>query len=233
MAMNEYQRALFFCARDQKADLSLKTAECCFASKDFRRARMFLDSAVHYAENSDFATRCEMKKILSFMMEDNFGYALYHLNNLQVDSSLSAYSTKSLYQGICFFGLEQYDKSYEFFLNSIPKTDTQKRNQLKMLYASAKKMNRPNSSIAMVMSIVLPGMGQVYSGDIKNGLNSFLLLGGMAYLATSTLVPNPVIVVPFFLKYYLGGIVKAGEAAKKKRMQVKHTHYLCLLELLL
>lgn len=224
-ALHEYKRAFFFAGSDQKCQLSAKIADCYFVLGEFKPARTFYDSALHYSTHDSVRIDHAFQKALCYMMENNFGYALLKLNGLEVGTHIHLQRRKSLYQGICYFGMEQYDSSYQHLLNSIPQTDTLKITQLQQLYKDRKKLKRPNSNAATILSIVVPGSGQLYSGDIKDGLNSFLLLGGLFYLGASSSIIGPVIILPFFYRYYMGGIVHAGEAAEERREEKRYEYY--------
>ena len=83
-----------------------------------------------------------------------------------------------------------------------------------------------------MLSIILPGSGQVYSGDLKDGLNSLLLLSGLFYLGTSGSLINPVAIFPFFYRYYIGGILNAKQTAGEKRKEKQYDYYANLKEIL-
>jgi len=72
------------------------------------------------------------------------------------------------------------------------------------------------------MSRIIPGSGQLYAGDIKNGLNSLLLTGGIALLGVHlynqySLFDAIMSAFPWFARYYKGGYHKAFEIAYQKR----------------
>jgi len=232
-ALNEYRRAYFFAESGLKNHLGGKIASCYLILNDFKMARSFYDSVIYYSKNDGQRINCEFQKILCFMKEDNFGYALLKLDNLEVENEIQLQMRKNLYQGICYFGIGQYDESYQHLLNSISNSDTIRRLQLKLLYENHKTLRRPDSHVAIILSAIIPGTGQFYSGDIKNGLNSLLLLSGIFYLGTIVSSGGLVLIVPLFCRYYLGGIVHAKQIADKKRDEKKNIYYENLIEILL
>jgi tetratricopeptide (TPR) repeat protein len=232
-ALNEYQRAYFFAGSELKSQLGEKIAGCYLVLNDFKMARSFYDSVVFYSKNDNQRISCEFQKILCFMKENNFGYALLKLNNLEVEDEIQLQRRKNLYQGICCFGIGQYDESHQHFLNSISNTDTLRRLQLQHLYENQIVLKRPNSHTAIMLSLIIPGTGQFYSGDIKDGLNSLLLLSGIFYLGTIVSSSGLVLIVPLFCKYYIGGIVHTKQIADIKRNEKKFTYYTNLMEILL
>jgi hypothetical protein len=232
-ALNEYQRAFFFSKGELKCQLGKKIADCYLILEDYKMARTFYDSASFYSKYDSLKTSCEFQKILCFMKQNDFGYALLKLNNLKVDADIHLMRRKNLYQGICFFGTGRYDASYQHFLNSIAQIDTNRRLQLQLIFENQKMLKRPNSSAAIMLSLLIPGAGQVYSGDFKDGLNSLLLLGSLFYLGSAGSLNNLMAIVPFFYRYYMGGILKAKQIAERKRKEKQYIFYSNLMEVLL
>ena len=233
VALHEYQRAFFFADSELKCGLGEKTADCYFVLQDFKMARAFYDSAAHYTSHDSLLLEYSFRKILCFMMENDFGYAMLQLNNLEAVASVSMQRRKNLYQGICCFGMGQYEVSHEHFLNCIPLTDTLRRSRLQQLYENRNILKRPYSSLAVVLSILLPGSGQVYSGNLRDGFNSFLLVSGLFYLGTSGSIINPYVILPFSYRYYTGGILHAKQKAEEKRREKQFCYYTNLMEILL
>lgn len=233
IALQEYRRAFFFAGSEHKCKLGKKIADCYINLNDFKMARSFYDSVMFYSKNDSQRISCEFQKILCFMKENNFGYALIKLNNLKVEDEIQLQRRKNLYQGICYFGIGQYNASYQYFMNSISETDTIKRLQLQHLYENQNVLKRPNSSLAIMLSLIIPGTGQFYSGDIKDGLNSLFLLSGIFYLGTIVSSSGLVLIVTLFCRYYLGGIVHAKQIADRKRKEIKYVYYTNLMRILL
>ena len=83
---------------------------------------------------------------------------------------------------------------------------------------------RRNPRLARRLSI-LPGLGQFYAGDIKNGLNSMVLLGGIGYgsywLASEI---HPLAAIPLVLfatRYYAGGIANSEKYATRQNIKCR------------
>lgn len=232
-ALNEFHRAYFFTGGELKSQLGGKMADCYLSINDFKMARSFCDSVMFYSKDDSLRISYEFLKILCFMKESSFGYALLKLNNLEFKDEIQLQNRKKLYQGICYFGIGQYDASLKYFMDYISKTDTIRRLQLQQLYENPKVFKLPNSNIAMTLSLIIPGTGQFYSGEIKEGLNSLLLLSGIFYLGTVISTNGLVLLVPLFCKYYVGGIVHTKQIADRKRYEKKCAFYTCLTEILL
>ncbi|MBN1132456.1 MAG: membrane protein insertion efficiency factor YidD [Bacteroidales bacterium] len=225
LAMHEYRRACFFAEEAFRVPLCKKIAGCYFLMEDFKMARNYCDSALLFPAHERIGSDPALLKILSFMMEENYGDALVDLNRLETGEEIFSKRETDLYRGICYFGLGQFDASHHYFLKFLPDTDTLKRNRLEQVFEKQSRLKRPGSNLATVLSILVPGAGQIYAGDYRNGLNSMLLLGGIVYLGTSGFLTTPVIIFPIFQRYYTGGILSAGNLARKKREQRQTAFY--------
>jgi len=231
-ALHEYQRAFFFSKNTRKSILGEKIAACHIAMENFKLARDYYDSAKCYTASRQLRTDLEFQKIRCYMMEDQFGVALLRLNELEADTGRDFQGRRHLYQGICCFGTGQFDAMREHFMKCIPATDTLRISQLRTFYEQSRLLYRPSPALAMILSIVLPGAGQVYAGDVKEGLNSLVLLGGLVYTGTSGILSVPYVAVPFIQRYYLGGIMHAKALAESRREKNRYEYFLDLSHLL-
>lgn len=231
-ALHEYQRAFFFSGHTLKSMLGEKIAACHIAMENFQLARDYYDSAKCYATSCQQWTELELHKIRCYMMEDQFGVALLRLNELEADTGRDFQGRGHLYQGICCFGTGQFGAMREHFLKCIPATDTLRISQLHACFGQARLLSKPSPVLAMILSIVLPGAGQVYAGDVKEGLNSLVLLGGLVYTGASGILSVPYMTVPFIQRYYLGGIMHAKALAESRRERNRYEYFIDLSHIL-
>ena len=84
-----------------------------------------------------------------------------------------------------------------------------------------RKLNNPNPKTALVLSIIFPGAGQIYAGDVKDGINSLLLTSFIAvvavYVAFEYQPLDAISIVPWFMRFYQGGIFNAKKIAETNR----------------
>jgi hypothetical protein len=102
-------------------------------------------------------------------------------------------------------------------------------------YAIKKAEKRFNPRTAYFLSLVLPGTGQFYSGSIKEGLNSAILLDGLLFAAVLlareySTVTSFVTILPWFQRYYLGGANKAERLAHEKQLAKRNDIYQNILQ---
>jgi hypothetical protein len=103
------------------------------------------------------------------------------------------------------------------------------------LFEKNKKISKISPKKAKVLSMIMPGLGQLYVGDVKNGLNSFLLSTGLLALGLrSAFINNPldaaIATLPWFQRYYQGGYKKAELIAVAKIQEKRYKIYNQLLD---
>jgi hypothetical protein len=91
----------------------------------------------------------------------------------------------------------------------------------------AKEIKKPNSVLALIYSAILPGAGLAYSGEFTSAFSSFVLIS--VILTTTYLLSVNVgvldavfISLPWFQRYYSGGMNQAYNMASIKRNESKN-----------
>ena len=75
--------------------------------------------------------------------------------------------------------------------------------------------------------MIIPGSGQIYAGDWRNGLNSLLLTGGLMTLGIYTIsaagfIDGIVMVGPWYQRYYTGGFKRAETSVNALKKKVRY-----------
>lgn len=83
---------------------------------------------------------------------------------------------------------------------------------------------RRSPALAQAMSVILPGSGQAYAGDILNGLKSLGVNTAIWYLVISAMdggyYPRGITAFYLFMpRYWLGASIKASEIAQENNLQ--------------
>jgi hypothetical protein len=236
LAVKEYQRALFFGSGRSTDYLYRQIANAFFKNQQFEQANYFYDISYKTATNDSIKKELIFNKSQSYLLSGDFQKSVYELTSL--DSNLSVYfiNKRNFYFAVSYFGLEDFKKSEMYFLN-LTEGRPEAKQEIQKLFNSKIKLYRPNPKTAKTLSRILPGSGQIYSGDIKNGLNSIILTGGLALLGVHmyneyTLFDSFMSVFPWFLRYYQGGYNKAYEIAKRKRTIRRNMTYKQILKVL-
>lgn len=216
IALNEYQRAFFFSENEKKQVLSSKIADCYIGLEKFGPAKAYCDSAIYYSATDSIKTECKLQKILCSILEKNYGYAILKLDELKTDSINYLGLKKNFFRGISYLGLEKYDEAFQTFKKAVASTDSFRITALQQLFDNQTRVTRPSPALATIMSVAIPGSGQIYTGNYFSGLNSIFLLAGLTCVGVNIPVLYPFI-LPVFSRYYTGGILHANHFAKEKR----------------
>lgn len=222
-ALRQYKRVLFFNATDnENGYVHQRLADCYFAVQNLEKS-LFEYSIAYNLESSDsIKNEFTFKRVLIHTLMENYNDASMEL--LSMEDSLSDYFSKrrSFYTGV--IDLLQHDsttKAKISFINSLNATDSLSIKKVENLF-SHYHPNRPHPTVARILSIIIPGMGQLYIGDYKNAINSFILSGGLATLFMIVAVNYTFVdaffgVMPHFQRYYFGGVKHAKSGALEKR----------------
>ena len=208
-AIKSYHRVLFFDRRDRKFTSSAyeRMGDCFRLKTNFKEAANYYDLAYYSYESDSAQTEMALKKSAAILMTKGFDYALIDL--LQMPERLPAdqYQRKELYLGIAYFGLENFEDAQKHFLLAVAPSDSATRQAIQSEFNALNKIRiRPKT--ARILSLILPGLGQFYAGDVKNGLNSFVLCNawlvlGAVIVRNYTLWDGVITAIPWYQRYYI------------------------------
>lgn len=224
VAENVLNRVLFFDNGNNHLQLFTLLGECTYQIGDYQTARNYYDLAATNVLSDSLRAEYAFMKVLCDLHSGNYEEArveLYSLEEfLNTDQSRNYY----LLSGIISYHLEEYDDARQNFLLCCE--DYQKDQLLDYFDKVKKTERRYRPGIARIMSILIPGSGQIYAGDYKNGINSFLLISGLAFtgalLAQNiSIIDSAIIVLPWFQRYYQGGFERAYKLTQQKQHEEK------------
>jgi len=219
LALKEYQRILFFDNQHEYNELYSKIASIHYLMSDFDNALKYYDLAIRIENNDSIKFELILNKALCNFKLDRYLVALNELFDLPDHSSEYLQNKKNIYLGICYFGLSDYDNSREYFSELLDSTGTKKVNNLFADFERFSKKFRPGK--VELMSMLLPGLGQIYTGEIFSGFNSFFLISGVTVYAAITAVnyalfDGLLVLSSWFYRYYSGGFTNARNFAVQK-----------------
>lgn len=216
LALNEYKRACFFSNENKKDILNSRISDCYINLGEYPSAKAYCDSAIYYSVTDSLKSDYEFKKIYCYLLERNFGYALLKLDEIKTDSNSNLTLKKEFLKGVSYYGIEKFNEAFQSFLNAISPSDSLKKTTLQKLFETQKQLYTPNLPLVTTMSVLLPGAGQVYTGNYLSGLNSFVLLTGLV-MAGVNIPPLYPFLIPVFSRYYIGGVIRANHFAHEKQ----------------
>ncbi|MCF8325076.1 MAG: hypothetical protein K9I84_08970 [Leadbetterella sp.] len=230
-AVEAYKRVVYFDSSSLYSNqIYPKIADCLFSLEKYQESADYYDLAYFSTEDSLLKDTYILKKISCFLILQEYDYAEIELLNLGSDLPDSLEYEKNFNEAILRFAKEEYDLSEQIFKKLT--SDTLAINEL---FNQNTKVSRISPKKAKIMSMFMPGLGQIYVGDIKNGLNSFILSAGLFALGLrSAYINNPldaaISVLPWFQRYYQGGFKKAELIAIAKIQEKRYKIYNQLLD---
>jgi len=224
-AIKTFQRALFFSDGRNTLYIFRKIAEISYLNNDYETAQKYYGLAYNQADNDSLKTEFLFSKAGCQILDKNYQYALIDLFSVD-DSSLYTQKRLNFYLGTCYFGLEDFTKAKEYFILSV---EPDERNQVSELF-SKKNLLLPSPKKARIFSMIIPGSGQIYAGNLKAGINSLALTSGLIVLAINIGIKYKPVdalfsVFPWYERYYTGGLGKAEEIAINKRQARRSSVY--------
>ncbi|HEY1054837.1 MAG TPA: tetratricopeptide repeat protein [Emticicia sp.] len=226
-AANTYRRVIFFDKKEEFRKLCYKNiADCLYATQNFEEAADYYELAFYQQKTDSTKTEVLLRKLSCFLITGNFEYGEVELVNIPDNLTPEQQRRKTFYSAILHFSTEKYAESKKEFLALVDSNNVAAKQTIEELFVKNDKISRLNPKKAKVLSILMPGLGQFYAGDVKNGFNSFLLTGGIVTWGILAAIGSPapldifITMVPWFQRYYMGGYKKAeviAENQKKKR----------------
>ncbi len=230
-AVEAYRRILFFDQENLYSPLIYKNiAESLYETGKPEEAAYYYELAYFSTENDTIKTELTLKRISCFLILKQPQYAQVELFNLPETLDSETRNLVTFYEALVYFAQGEYAQSETAF-KSIA-TDTL---VIESLFNKNAKIDRLNPKTAKVLSIIMPGLGQFYAGDVKNGINSLVLSGGLFFLGIRSAINNSLLdatisVLPWFQRYYTGGFKKAEVIAEAKIKERRYKVYNELLD---
>ncbi len=235
LAANEYNRALFFGYQPQD-QLCLKIAKCYLNQNNLEQSAIFFDRAFYSSTSDSIKTEAILGKSFSLILGKDFMYALSELINIDSINSDEQSSRLNFLKGIAYFGLNEDSLAESSFKKCLTELSVKNYFAIENEFIRLRKIDkRYNPKTAWFLSLIIPGAGQLYSGEIKDAINSATLLGGLIYLTVSfaakySIVEAMFIILPWFQRYYIGGANKAERLTLEKQKIKRNRHYKTILQ---
>jgi TM2 domain-containing membrane protein YozV len=183
--------------------------------QNFEKAAEYFDLTYNLSTDENVKTELIYKKTSCLLLSHNYKYALVELLNLSENTTGQLSRRRNFYLGMTYFGMNNFKEAEKAFIASIDSLNHQKE-QLKIreIFIAVKKVDRINPKTAKILSVLIPGLGQIYAGDIRNGLNSLAITSAFVYMAyaisiKSTYIDGILTAMPWYQRYYMGGYARA------------------------
>ncbi|MCH8331155.1 MAG: hypothetical protein IH946_07215 [Bacteroidetes bacterium] len=221
-ALKEYRRVVFFGNDEYKKLAYPHIAECYLYKGEYKKAISYYDLAFNTQSNDSLRKEYILKKSLCYTLNKDYTLALGEIFGLKTNKSDHFEKRKNFHLGILYFQTAEYEKAKEHIKVSVDTTDRVLAVRIDSIFKANRKIERLKPGVAQVLSLILPGLGQIYAGEIGKALNSLILTGGLAvlfvYTASTYSILDAILgVFPWYQRYYIGGSTHAGDMVRLKK----------------
>lgn len=221
-ALAAYERTAFFIRPEVDAEVLGRIADCFIAGGDVEKALEYYDHSYFAQTNDSIQKEILFRKSACYLKSRNYKFALMELLSLDDSLSQGFGRKRNFYLGMAWFGLEDFVKAGSYFEKATG--DPLARQKIHVMFADTRPFYRPHPKLASWMSIILPGAGQIYSGQVWSGINSLMLTGffvGLGFYIVSVSSPVDALftALPWFQRYYQGGFQRAADFAMNRRAE--------------
>lgn len=229
-AITEFKRLSFFDEKNVYAYESNYKIGIAYKYGGFYDNSVFyLSRAIRTTENIDERIKAEFQIVRCNILRKTTDRALQLLSQMEKDSIYSNHQNEIHYwKGWSYMISDRWDSAAESFAN------ISDDNELKIL--SEQVFNDKYSvTFARVISYILPGAGQFYTGNYLSGLMSLAWNVLWGYLTINSFIENRAfdgvaIGSLLWLRFYRGNIQNAENLAVQKNIEIANTALLYLME---
>ena len=230
-AIAELERVIFFGEGQFDAEAFALLGDMHAKSSAFDEAANAYNQAAQASSEDEQIVKLKLQQSAMLIRAGKGELASIELLGIQTDASDSTYLKHQFLLGITQFKAGEFENSRVSFLAA---ADEKAKPKIDSLFAELASIKHPKVKTARVLSIIFPGAGQFYAGDIKNGINSMLLTGGFIalgyFVATRySLLDATVAVIPWIQRYYMGGFKRAGLIAEERMKEKQDRIYRALI----
>ncbi|MEM6344257.1 MAG: hypothetical protein AAF927_10270 [Bacteroidota bacterium] len=235
-AIPAYERVIFFDTQQRyQGECYRQLANCAEALGRYKQADRYLNFAYYLQTEPPIQREIQFQQIRVRLLRQEFVSAQEELWLLGTLSSAEL-GTYHLYAFVAAFGMGVYDSAQHHINYFVGDNDSLKA-VVADLFVQNKKVSKISARKAKILSIILPGLGQFYAGEVKAGLNSLGLTAGILIIGFQVALRSSALdaifaIVPWFTRYYQGGYLRAADMATRKQERRRAEIYQELLEVI-
>lgn len=222
-ALKLYDRVLFFDDSAFAANSYEKIAKCYFLNRQYDKAANYYGIAGKSAQTNSQVIGLFEKRTVSLILSEEFLLAREEL--LEMPEAYLQTPQGILLMALTMYGNQETESAFNEF--SRLENIKSKSRELLRLKKRLSRSERKNPKTARILSMIIPGSGQVYAGDWRNGINSLLLTGGLFTLGVYTIgaagfIDGILMVGPWYQRYYTGGFKRAESSVIAYKKKVRY-----------
>lgn len=220
LAAQQFRRVVFF-SDSTSGNALFYLGDCYMQLELFDQAVYYYRMAGNTISNDSLNQEIKFRIAACHLKNRQASYALAELFSVD-DSMHPEQQAKMYFYLFCsFYQLHEFDNANNYYQMALGETDISALTSIDSLFRVGEKNYMANVYLPMYLSII-PGLGQLYLGEWKEALNSFLITAAFATVFVFTayqlaLLDAALMVLPWFHRYYQGGLMRAKELATIKK----------------
>ena len=203
-----------------------------YLAESYSKIKSYDNALVHYSLMYNLLSNDSLKNEVCFemakcyMSQEKYDYAEIEILNIKEVNKYFK-SRKNYYLFLIYLYKGEIELSKNYFLN-ISEFSASKINQVQSSFSHLeKKIRRTNPKVASVLSMLIPGSGQMFYGNFSSGINSLLLTTTALTVFTIISIRYSYIdailsVFPYYQRYYIGGVINTINFAEEKNKLITY-----------
>lgn len=224
-AITEYKRFIFFHPDDRRVAETYYNIGLAYRAQGlWQEAIVAMRNAMFHTTNEDKKSNYQINLAVTLIASKNYDLAQLELIKVMLrDPNIELDKRVYFLRVVSYIYQFQWEDAHEVIKEY---TADEKLNELidKAIHLPLKSTNT-----AKVLSTIIPGAGQFYTGDWRGGLNAFVLNSLLGYVAVDAMLEQHYADAVFWMffifnRYYQGNSYRAEIAVKTHNKEVsEHT----------
>lgn len=244
-AITEYRRYIFFNSENEDDSISYSHYKIGLAYRNqgkwdesLNALRRSIQTAI--TEHIRDERRIDLAVVL--IASGNYSAAEFYLIKIEMFSNIPELRQKAAFfrgvSAIYSFKWEQARNAFQIYFNNHPeKKYYEAGKNLDFLLDKGQNLKYKSPKLAKILSTILPGSGQIYSGDWGNGINALAINTATGYLLVNDLIKRRYLDAIFnslflFERFYRGNRYCAEESVKKYNKNINQKFTEKILEII-
>lgn len=231
-AITEYKRYIHFNAATGEVSYAYYKIGLAYRNKhNLKKSLEALEAAAQSAMSDSIREERKIDMAVTYIAEGKYDKAKFILLKLLSFSKIPEIKRKaSLFLCVAYLYTYQWESAKDAIqIYFEEEGNNAVAGELDSLLSAAEDMNYKSPATAKWLSTFIPGIGQMYAGNVGDGINALLLNGANIYFIIYKLLKEEygnAYIIYFFLfrRYYFGNIYRARkEAVEHNRKLNEHT----------
>lgn len=189
-AITEYMRFIYFNPDNEKVgDVYHKIGSAYRNQKKWHEAIDAIRKSIAISSNDSIRDDRRISLAVIMIANANYSAAEFELLRISHFTNYSGLKRKAnFFLGVCHLYTFKWKESQEAFSNYYSGSFKNKGNEIDSLFTFATNLTYKSPGAARWLSTFLPGSGQIYCGDWRNGINALVLNSLTSYLLINSLL---------------------------------------------